>query len=48
LQRLLDSQNKQCKISEKKVTISEKAQEASYLVAQVIAQKMKVTLLLKA
>jgi hypothetical protein len=40
-QRLLDSQNKQRKVSEKKVTISEKAQEASYLVAELIAQKMK-------
>jgi hypothetical protein len=40
-QRLLDSQNKQRKVSEKKVTVSEKAQEASYLVAELIAPKMK-------
>jgi hypothetical protein len=37
----LDPQNKQCKFFEKKVTISERAQEASYLVAELIAQKME-------
>jgi hypothetical protein len=41
LQQLLDSQNKQRKVFEEKVTISEKVQEASYLVAELIAQKMK-------
>jgi hypothetical protein len=30
----MDSQNKQCKVFEKKVTINEKVQEASYLVAE--------------
>lgn len=39
--RLLDSQNKQRKFFEKKVTMSEKAQEASYLVAELVAKKMK-------
>jgi hypothetical protein len=38
-QRLLDLQNKQCKVFEKKVTVSGMAQEASYLVAELIAQK---------
>jgi hypothetical protein len=37
-QQLLDSKGKQCKIFEKKVTM---AQEASYLVAELVAQKMK-------
>jgi hypothetical protein len=37
--RLLESQNKQSKAFVKKVTFSEKAQEASYLVAELIAQK---------
>jgi hypothetical protein len=41
-QRLLDSQNKQRKISDKKVTISEKGQEVSYLAAELIAQKIKI------
>jgi hypothetical protein len=39
VQRLLDSQGKQRKYSEKKVTISEKALEASYLVTGLVAQK---------
>ena len=39
--RLLDSQQKQRKVFEKKVTISDKAQEASYLVAELVAKKMK-------
>jgi hypothetical protein len=37
-QRLLDSQNKQRKVFEKKVTVSEKTQEASYLVAELLSQ----------
>jgi hypothetical protein len=37
----LDSQDKQRKVFEEKVTISEKAQEARYLVAELVAQKMK-------
>ena len=40
-QRLLDSQQKQRKVFKKKVTISDKAQEASYLVAELVAKKMK-------
>jgi hypothetical protein len=32
---------KQCKVLEKKVTVSKKAQEASYLVAELISQKMR-------
>ncbi len=40
-QRLLDSQEKQRKFFKKKATISDKAQEASYLVAEVVAKKMK-------
>jgi hypothetical protein len=40
--RLLDSQNKQSKGLVNKVTASEKAQETSYLVAELIAQKGKV------
>jgi hypothetical protein len=40
-QRLSDSQGKQRKVLVKKVTTSEKAQEASYLVAELVAQKMK-------
>jgi hypothetical protein len=40
-QRLLESQSKQRKVLEKKVTISEKTQEASYLVAELLVQKMK-------
>jgi peroxiredoxin len=40
--RLLDSQNKQFKVSDKKVTISEKAQEANNLVAELIAYKIKI------
>jgi hypothetical protein len=47
-QRLPDSQNKESKVFWKKVTVSEKAQEASYLGAELIAQRLKVTLLLKA
>ncbi len=39
--RLLDSPQKQRKFFEKKVTISDKAQEASYLVAELVAKKMK-------
>ncbi len=39
--RLLDSQQKQRKFSGKKVTISDKTQEASYLVAELVAKKMK-------
>ncbi len=39
--RLLDSQQKQRKVFERKVTISDKAQEASYLVAELVAKKMK-------
>ncbi len=39
--RLFDSQQKQRKFCEKKVTISDKAQEASYLVAELVAKKMK-------
>jgi hypothetical protein len=39
VQRLLDSQGKQHKVFEKKATISEKVQEASYLVAELVAQK---------
>ncbi len=39
--RLLDSQQKQRKFSEKKVTISDKAQEANYLVDELVAKKMK-------
>ena len=39
--RLLDSQQKQRKVFKRKVTISDKAQEASYLVAELVAQKMK-------
>ncbi len=38
--RLLDSQQKQRKVYEKKVTIIDKAQEASYLVAELVAKKM--------
>ncbi len=37
----LDSQQKQRKFFEKKVTISDKAQEASYLVAELVAKKTK-------
>jgi hypothetical protein len=37
--RPLESQVQQCKVFEKKVNVSEKAQEASYLVAQLVAQK---------
>jgi uroporphyrinogen-III decarboxylase len=37
----LDLQGTQRKVFEKKATISEMAQEASYLVAQIVAQKMK-------
>jgi hypothetical protein len=36
-----ESQNKQSKAFVSKVTVSEKAQEASYLVAELIAQKRK-------
>ncbi len=39
--RLLDSKQKQRKFFEKKVTISDKAHEASYLVAELAAKKMK-------
>ena len=39
--RLLDSQQKQRKVFKRKVTISDKAQEASYLVAELVAKKMK-------
>ncbi len=39
--RLLDSQQKQRKFLEKKVTISDKAQEASYLVAELVPKKRK-------
>jgi hypothetical protein len=39
--RLLESQNKQHKAFVSKVTVSEKAQEASYLVAELTAQKRK-------
>jgi hypothetical protein len=46
--RLLESQVQQSKIFEKKVTVSEKAQEASYLVAELVAQRRKATLLPKA
>jgi hypothetical protein len=38
-QRRLDSEGKQRKFFEMKATISEKAQEASYLVAALVAQK---------
>jgi hypothetical protein len=37
----LESQNKQSAASVSIVTVSEKAQEASYLVAELIAQKTK-------
>ncbi len=37
----MDSQQKQRKFFEKKVTISDKAQEARYLVAELVARKMK-------
>jgi hypothetical protein len=37
----LDSQDKQRKVFDNKVTVSEKAQEASYLVAELVAQKLK-------
>ena len=40
-QRLLDSQQKQRKVFKRKVIISDKAQEASYLVAELVAKKMK-------
>ena len=40
--RLVDSQKKQRKFFEKKETTSEKAQEASYLVAELVAKKMKI------
>jgi hypothetical protein len=39
--RLSDSQGKQRNLFEKKVTISEKAQETSYLVGKPVAKKMK-------
>ena len=39
--RLLESQVQQSKFFEKKVTVSETAQEASYLVAELVAQKKK-------
>ncbi len=39
--RLLDSQQKQRKLFEKEVIISDGAQEASYLVVEVVAKKMK-------
>ena len=39
--RLLESQVQQSRVFEKKVTVSEKAQEASYLVAELVAQKKK-------
>ncbi len=39
--RLLDLQQKQRKVFEKEVTISDKAQEASYLVAELVVKKMK-------
>jgi hypothetical protein len=39
--RLLDSQNKQNRAFVSKVPVSEKAQEANYLVAELIAQKRK-------
>jgi hypothetical protein len=39
--RLLESQNKQSKAFVSTVTVGEKAQEASYLVAELIPQKMK-------
>ena len=39
--RLLDSQQKLRKVFKRKVTISDKAQEASYLVAELVAKKMK-------
>ena len=39
--RLLDSQQKERKAFKRKVTISDKAQEASYLVAELVAKKMK-------
>jgi hypothetical protein len=39
--RLLESQNKQSKVFVKKVTFSEKAHEATYFVAELIAQKRK-------
>ncbi len=39
--RLLDSQQKQRRFFEKKVTISDNAQKASYLVAELVAKKMK-------
>jgi hypothetical protein len=38
---LLESQVQQSKVFEKKVTVSEKAQEASYLVAELVTQKKK-------
>jgi hypothetical protein len=37
----LESQNKQSKAFVSKLTVGEKAQEASYLVAELIAQKRK-------
>jgi hypothetical protein len=39
--RLLESQNKKSKAFVSKVTVSEKAQDASYLVAELTAQKRK-------
>jgi hypothetical protein len=44
----MDPEKKQLKVFQKTVTVSEKAQEASYLVAELTAEKVKVTLLLKA
>lgn len=40
-QRLLKSQNNQSRVFEKTVTVSDKAQEASYLVAELVAKNMK-------
>jgi hypothetical protein len=45
---LLESQNKQSKAFVSKVTVSEKAQEASYLVAELLPIKGKVIQLVRA
>jgi hypothetical protein len=40
-QRLLESQNKQNQAFVSKVTVSEEAQKASYLITELVAQKRK-------
>ncbi len=40
-QRLLKSNGKACTMFEKKVTVSNKAQEASYMIAELVAKQMK-------